>query len=235
MAFGTLQDSIGLYIQSNNTILQKPFLHILRIEMSVKEISHPRSAPPLLLTFLLVIALTAPATGYGRSVEDLVGSFSIGKSIKIGSDGSDSSECASSGDDLDPLAPPAIGRAAPLSDDQPPSLAGLMIEPQRLSIGQTQRINLTAHLIDDQAVSSASAAFTGPSDGQAFAGFSSASRISGTAKDGFFEAELMIPANETGEWHLQNMTILDLEGNGRLYSEADLAGLGISTVIPVIP
>ncbi|MFZ3148435.1 MAG: hypothetical protein WA137_05280, partial [Methanothrix sp.] len=56
----------------------------------------------LALAFLLLLAAASPASAYGKSVEDLVGSFSIEKTVKIGS----SSECFSSAGAADPLAPP---------------------------------------------------------------------------------------------------------------------------------
>jgi len=70
------------------------------------------------IALLILLAAASPACAYGSSVEDLVGSFSIGKSIKIGS----SSECFSTRQGADPLTPPQSGRA--MADSQPPSLAG---------------------------------------------------------------------------------------------------------------
>ena len=96
-----------------------------------------------------------------------MGSFSIEKTIKIGS----SSECFSSAGAADPLTPPQIGGAGPLADDQPPSLAGFAFQPQQISAASPQPVNLTAHLIDDQAVWAAEAAFSGP-PGEAAAGSS---------------------------------------------------------------
>ena len=52
-----------------------------------------------ILIIALLLALASPACGYGKSVEDLVGSFSIEKTVKIGS----SSECFSTANDIDPL------------------------------------------------------------------------------------------------------------------------------------
>jgi len=72
----------------------------------------------LILVFLLLLAGPYPASGYGKSVEDLVGVFSISKEIKIGS----SSQCFSSEESSDPLAPPGNGPAGPLSDDQAPGI-----------------------------------------------------------------------------------------------------------------
>ncbi len=79
----------------------------------------------------------------GRSVEDLVGVFSIQKTIKLGSN----SECfAGSQSSSDSLSPQNNG----LSDNQPPGLAGLSIEPKAIKASSSQSINLTAHIVDDQ-------------------------------------------------------------------------------------
>ncbi len=83
----------------------------------------------LALALLLLLAAASPAFAYGKSVEDLVGSFSIEKTIKIGS----SSECFSSAGAADPLTPPQSGGAGPLADDQPPGLAGFAFLPQQIS------------------------------------------------------------------------------------------------------
>ena len=186
----------------------------------------------LILALILSLALASPASAYGRSVEDLVGSFSIGKTIKIGS----SSECFSSaGDALDPLTPPQSGAAGPLSDDQAPSLAGFGIEPQQLSQASMKPVNLTAHLIDDQAVWAAQAAFSGPLGQEAIAIFTSESRISGTAKDGLYSAQMMLPEdNEPGIWQLQNFTLVDQKGNLKVLLGEDLQRLGLPTMITVI-
>jgi hypothetical protein len=183
----------------------------------------------LALSLLLLLASAAPASAYGKSVEDLVGSFSIEKTIKIGS----SSECFSSSDATDPLTPPQIGASGPLSDDQAPGIAGLAFEPQQLSSASPAKVVLTAHLIDDQAVWAAEAAFFGPSGEQALALFTSQNRTSGTARDGSYRAFMTLPANETGEWHLQNLTLVDEEDNRKVLSEGDLASLGLPTVISV--
>lgn len=185
----------------------------------------------LILALLLLLAAASPACAYGRSVEDLVGSFSIGKTIKIGS----SSECFSSAGTADPLAPPQIGVNSPLADDQAPSLAGFAFQPQQLSAASPQPINLTAHLIDDQAVWAAQAAFSGPLGQSAFAIFTAEDRTAGTEKDGIYAAAMLLPpGNATGEWHLQNLTLVDREGNRRVLAEEDLQGLGLPIEIRVI-
>ena len=182
----------------------------------------------LALALLLLLAAAAPALAYGSSVEDLVGSFSIGKTIKIAS----SSECFSSEGAADPLTPPQSGGAGPFADDQPPSVAGFAIQPQQLTSAFPRTVNLTAHLIDDQAVWAAKAAFSGPQEAQAYALFSAQNLTSGTAKDGYYRAQLILPmSNETGKWHLQNLTIVDREGNRNVLLAEDLQGLGLPTVI----
>ncbi|HNX08530.1 MAG TPA: hypothetical protein PKL29_00320 [Methanothrix sp.] len=186
----------------------------------------------VMVVILLLLSAAVPAAcAYGRSVEDLVGSFSIGKTIKIGS----SSECFSTADDTDPLTPPASGTVGPLSDDQAPGIAGLIIQPQQVALASLPgQVNLTAHLIDDQAVWAAKAAFSGPDGGEAAAIFTSQSRTSGTAKDGIYESSMILAGNETGEWHLQNLTLVDSTGNRKTLLEGDLAGTGLPTVIAVV-
>lgn len=182
----------------------------------------------LALALLLLFIAAPPASAYGKSVEDLVGSFSIEKTIKIGS----SSECFSSAGAADPLTPPQSGGTGPLKDDQPPGLAGFTFLPQQIAAASPQPINLTAHLIDDQGVWAAEAAFSGPMGEEAAALFSSQNLTSGTAKDGYYGAQMLLPpSNQTGEWHLQNLILVDREGNRRVLAQQDLQGLGLPTVI----
>ena len=183
----------------------------------------------LILVFLLLLAGPYPASGYGKSVEDLVGVFSISKEIKIGS----SSQCFSSEESSDPLAPPGIGPAGPLSDDQAPGIAGLFIEPLKISLASPQPVNLTAHLIDDQAIWAAEAAFSGPGGQSITALFSSHNRSSGTESDGFYASQISLPGNMSGDWRLQNMTLVDREGNRRTFSGTEIEGLGLPTAITV--
>ena len=183
----------------------------------------------LILVFLLLLAGPYPASGYGKSVEDLVGVFSISKEIKIGS----SSQCFSSEESSDPLAPPGNGPAGPLSDDQAPGIAGLFIEPLKISLASPQPVNLTAHLIDDQAIWAAEAAFSGPGGQSITALFSSHNRSSGTESDGFYASQISLPGNMSGDWRLQNMTLVDREGNRRTFSGTEIEGLGLPTAITV--
>ncbi len=183
----------------------------------------------LILVFLLLLAGPYPASGYGKSVEDLVGVFSISKEIKIGS----SSQCFSSEESSDPLAPPGNGPAGPLSDDQAPGIAGLFIEPLKISLASPQPVNLTAHLIDDQAIWAAEAAFSGPGGQSITALFSSHNRSSGTESDGFYASQISLPGNMSGDWRLQNMTLVDREGNRRTFSGTEIESLGLPTAITV--
>ncbi|MFZ2472022.1 MAG: hypothetical protein WAW52_08790 [Methanothrix sp.] len=184
----------------------------------------------LALAFLLLLAAASPASAYGKSVEDLVGSFSIEKTVKIGS----SSECFSSAGAADPLIPPQ-STASLLADDQPPNVAGFTIQPLQISAASPQTINLAAHLIDDQGVWAAEAAFSGPSGEEAAALFSAQTLTSGTAKDGYYSTTMILPqTNETGEWNLRNLTLVDREGNRRVLLWEDLQDMGLPTVITVI-
>lgn len=185
----------------------------------------------LALVLLLLLAAASPASAYGKSVEDLVGSFSIEKTVKIGS----SSECFSSAGTADPLTPPQSTAVGPLADDQPPSVASFTFQPQQLSAASPQIINLTAHLIDDQGVWAAEAAFSGPSGEEADALFSAQTLASGTAKDGYYSTTMILPpTNETGEWHLHNLTLVDREGNRRVLVQEDLLDMDLPAVITVI-
>ena len=183
----------------------------------------------LILALLLLLATPSPVWAYGKSVEDLIGVFSINKEIKIGS----SSQCFSSEEASDPLKPPGIGLQGSLSDDQAPGIAGLFIEPQQISLSSPQPVNLTAHLIDDQAIWAAEAAFFGPGGKSITALFSSQNRSSGTARDGFYDAQILLPGNISGEWHLKNLTLVDREGNRKTLSGAELKSMGLPTDIAV--
>jgi hypothetical protein len=186
----------------------------------------------LIPAFLLFIIATTPAvSAYGSSVEDLVGAFSIEKTIKIGSSSQDFS---SSGESLDPLNPPQSMAAGPLADDQAPSLAGFAIEPQLVSSNSSQPINLTLHAIDDQAVWAAEARFSGPAGAESVALFPAQNLTSGSVKDGIYSAQMLLPANMTGDWHLQSVILVDREGNRRTLLRSDLLQLGLRTEITVI-
>jgi hypothetical protein len=183
----------------------------------------------LILWLAILLAGLSPASAYGKSVEDLVGVFSINKEIKIGS----SSQCFSTGEASDPLVPPGMGLTGHLSDDQAPGIAGLFIEPQQISLASPQPVSLTAHLIDDQAIWAAEASFFGPGDERAKALFSTQNRSSGTARDGFYVAQVLLPGNISGQWHLQNLILVDGAGNKKTLSGPELKSMGLPTEITV--
>ncbi len=184
----------------------------------------------LILAFILQALASGPASAYGRSVEDLVGAFSIEKTVKIGS----SSQDFITTGDTDPLSPPQSFGAGPLADDQAPSLAGFDFEPQRVPANSSQPINLTAHVIDDQAVWAAEARFSGPAGEEAVASFPAQNLTSGNAKDGIYSARMLLPGNGTGDWHLESLILVDREGNRRTLLQSDLVQLGLPTQISVI-
>ena len=160
-----------------------------------------------------------------------MGAFSIEKTVKIGSSSQDFS---SSGESLDPLSPPQSMASGPLADDQAPSLAGFSFEPQRVPANSTPSINLTLHAIDDQAVWAAEARFSGPAGEEAVALFPAQNLTSGSAKDGVYSAKMVLPANETGDWHLESLTLVDREGNRRTLGQSELGQLGMPTQISVV-
>jgi hypothetical protein len=185
----------------------------------------------LILALLLLLTTSGPASAYGRSVEDLVGAFSIEKTVKIGSS---SQDFTTAGESLDPLSPPQSMAYGPLADDQAPSLAGFGFEPQRLMANSTPSINLTLHAIDDQAVWAAEARFSGPAGEDAVALFPAQNLTSGSAKDGVYSARMSLPANGTGDWYLQSLTLVDREGNRRTLGQSELVQLGMPTQITVV-
>ncbi len=190
--------------------------------------------PILISAFILVIAVsTLPAsaavTEYGRSVEDLIGVFSIEKTIQIGGSGQD----LLAGSEVDPLSPPR-SLSGPLADDQAPSLAGFAIEPQSIPVNSTQPVNITLHAVDDESFYGAEARFSGPEGMEAVALFPAANITAGSAKDGWYYASMILPANQTGEWHLVSLTLVDWEGNRRELAERELEEGGFTAEILVV-
>jgi len=181
---------------------------------------------------LLSVASTTPAfasmTEYGRSVEDLIGVFSIEKTIQIGGS---SRDFASAGED-DPLIPPR-SLSGPLADDQAPSLAGFAIEPQSIPANTIQPVNITLHAIDDQAFYGAEARFSGPGGMEAVALFPKENITAGSAKDGWYNASIILPADQTGLWHLESLILVDREGNRRELMEWELEERGFPAKILV--
>jgi hypothetical protein len=160
-----------------------------------------------------------------------VGAFSIEKTVKIGSS---SQDFTTSGESLDPMSPPQSQASGPLADDQAPSLAGFAFEPQKVPVNSTPSINLTLHAIDDQSVWAAEARFSGPAGVEAVALFPAQDLTSGSAKDGVYSARMLLPANRTGDWHLQSLILVDREGNRRTLGQSELVQMGLPTQISVV-
>ncbi len=182
----------------------------------------------IMALMMLLILVAGNASAYGRSTEDLVGAFSIEKSIRLGSN----SECFSSGGGEDPLN--YAGRSA-LADapeeDRAPILAGFSIEPQVAHLGQP--VNITAHVIDDESGLQASESYLrSPSGKTAKVRFDAQVLSSGGSKDGLYTAKLL--PEEFGLWRLQNVTLIDNEGNTRTMQAGDLMRLGLPTELLAI-
>jgi hypothetical protein len=165
---------------------------------------------------------------YGRSVEDLVGIFSIQKTIKLGSN----SECfTGSQGSADSLSSQNDG----LADNQPPGLTGLSIEPKAIKASSSQSINLTAHIIDDLSglaegsrSNLSTAWFVSPSGRQVIGtALAPGDLTSGTKLDGFYKGLIVLPKNsEIGTWRLDNLTIVDEQGNRRVIGRDQMLGSG---------
>lgn len=177
---------------------------------------------------------TAPvfnAAPSGSSVEDLIGVFSIQKTIKLGS----SSECfAGSQNTENPMSLQNNG----LADDQPPGLAGFGVEPKSVDASSSHSINLTAHITDDQSgfargwgANLSKAWFVSPSGRQVMgAALGPGNLSSGNRLDGIYRGLMVLPKDsETGTWSLDNVTIFDLQGNRRIIGRDQMLRLGFPT------
>lgn len=165
---------------------------------------------------------------YGKSVEDLVGVFSIQKTIKLGSNNECFAGPKSSADSLN-------SQNNGLVDNQPPGLAGFSIEPKEMNKSSSRSINLTAHFIDDQSGLStgsgsnlSTAWFVSPSGKQVIGtAFAQGSFTSGNMLDGFYKGSIVLPNNsEIGTWRLDNLTIVDEQGNRRVIGPDQMLKLG---------
>jgi hypothetical protein len=199
----------------------------------IKVIKSLRSqlAAQVMLAFLMV---AGSAHAYGSSTEDLVGIFSMEKTIKLGS----SSDCfGAAGGEKDPLSPVVSRSASSMADDQPPSLAGFSFRPEEIPATGPCAINFTEHVIDDQSGFFASAArFSSPSGSEkAQVLFTSANLSSGNSRDGIYTASLHLPDGiEKGLWQLENLTLVDKEGNRRIMQREDVLGLGLLTEFRIV-
>jgi hypothetical protein len=184
-----------------------------------------------MLAFFMVIG---GAYAYGSSTEDLVGIFSMEKTIKLGS----SSDCfTNAGAEKDPLSPIVTRSASSMADDQPPSLAGFSIEPKEIPATNPYAINFTEHVIDDESGFFASEArFSSPTGSEkAQVLFTSTNLSLGNSRDGIYTASLHLPdGTEKGLWQLENLTLVDKEGNRRTLQREDVLSLGLLTEFRIV-
>jgi hypothetical protein len=181
----------------------------------------------LVLGMLLLLLAPGSASAYGRSAEDLVGAFSLEKTIRLGS----SSGCFATTSASDPLSPPAV-----VTDDQPPSLAGFDFEPRTVPASAPRAINFTLNTIDDQSGPGASAAyFQSPSGDQVSAAIFDAENLTSSGPEGnVYAARMLLPRGpETGNWELKNLTLTDKVGNRRVLQHTDLLRLGLPVELRV--
>ena len=173
------------------------------------------------------IASSFNVAAYGRSVEDLVGVFSIQKTIKLGSGG----ECFGGAKDT---SDPFSSQNEALVDDQPPGLVAFSLEPKVVKASSSQIINLTAHIIDDQGgLASGSkqnlstAWFVSPSRKQtASATIGPRNLSAGSRLDGVYYGKIVLPKNsEIGTWRLDNLTLVDEQGNRRVFGQEQMLRL----------
>jgi len=189
----------------------------------------------LCLLMVLLIAGQAAATEmhaatYGKSVEDLVGVFSIQKNIQLGS----SSSCYAGGPCIqDPQDLSSQAEISMSKDIQPPNLLGLDLEPGVVNIETSRQVNLTAHIIDDWGGISGRgltvARFKSPSGSQtAEAVFTPKDLVSGSKEDGFFRSSVVLPKQpEGGAWRMDSLVLADDQGHQKTISGEDLARRGL--------
>lgn len=173
-----------------------------------------------------LVLLTTWASAGGSSVEDLVGIFSVEKTIQLG--GGSISSCSGESCRVPDYLAPAV-RADPMSDDQPPSLAGLSLAPVEAK-GPARSADLIIHVIDDQSgLFQASALFKSPSlEETAEVLFTSGNRTAGTQKDGYYSGQLNLSEScEKGRWLLDQVALSDQAGNSRILSQDRLEDLGL--------
>jgi hypothetical protein len=183
-----------------------------------------------LLALILLAFSPGLAQTYGKSTEDLVGVFSIEKTIRLGS----SSNCftASEAGEQDPLDASGLQDVRnPMGDAQPPSLAGLSIAPDPPNAS----VILSVHVLDDQSgMKDGRATFNGPS-GAAMKDVRILPQnlTNGTPRDGLYVVKMGIPG-VAGEWVLEGLALADAAGNTLALKRADLLRRGMPSGFLVV-
>jgi hypothetical protein len=190
---------------------------------------------PVIVLLLAITAANAsqPAT-LGRSVDDMVGAFSIEKTIKLGDRGFFGPS------ESDPLASPVSldQLSVKIDDDQPPSLSGFEIDPDVVEAASSQSVDFKVHVLDDQAGlgDASSIKFVSPSGSHVVeATLVKESLISGTSRDEVYSGSFMLDQNsEKGTWTLDGITLVDGAGNSRILTRDDLAGMKLPYQFTVV-
>jgi hypothetical protein len=194
----------------------------------------------LLSTYLVVLflAFISPvsiplASADGRSVDDLVGVFSIEKTITLGS----SSVCFNSQGNSNPeesLSYPFLS-----SDTQHPNLLGFDLEPKIVDTStSSQNITLAVRVVDDWSGLRAEgsdgservsrATFVSPTGSQrATATILPSDLTSGDELDGVYKASITLPqGSQKGAWMLEGLKLVDRGGNVRTFTRDELVSMG---------
>lgn len=129
----------------------------------------------------------------------------------------------------------AQGTSVAVADTDPPKIVSLTISPSVVEIGNSsQALTFTAHITDDLSGanhngSNSQARFRSPSGNQFIdAIWDGYHRISGTEKDGIYEAVATVPQfSETGRWTLEYMELVDNVGNTDWIDASEFGQLGL--------
>lgn len=186
--------------------------------------------------FAVYIATVFNVAANGRSVEDLVGVFSIQKTVKLGS----SNDCL---DGMNEPLDSSSSQNTAYVDDRPPVLAAFSIEPTAVNSSSSQSITLEARILDDQSPlpssinpNSLTVWFVSPSGRQtANATLDSRNLIAGDRSNGTYTGEILLTSkSEAGVWRLHNLTLSDGQGNSRVYDYDQMFQLGFPAQFFVI-
>ena len=128
-------------------------------------------------------------------------------------------------------------QAGTTGDSQAPVLADFTVNPDAVNVATSaQRVTVRARVTDDLAgvISNVGLFFTSPSGNQTISpSYNEWIRISGTARDGVYEATLIVPFRaEAGAWSVK-VTMSDVAGNSAELSGAALTGLGFTSSLAV--
>lgn len=120
-------------------------------------------------------------------------------------------------------------------DLNPPALQSFSLSPVSINTGSGPRtVTTTARITDDIAGFRDGRVWIDSPSGQQFVTVIIGFRISGDARDGIYEVNLVFPQNcETGVWRVRSVTLFDVETHFKTYNTADLAALGFPTEVRV--